>query len=425
MKWRPTLIIVILISIVGYFSLTFIPDYLQTVAYAKSDEIAEAIDKEIVKSNTEFALNIYNELVREDLGKNVFISPLSISTALTMAYNGAEGSTKEAMANTLKTNTMNLEKVNKGFHSLHTSLENADQEVSLSIGNSVWIKKDYSPNIFESFSKRLGTYYESEIFVRDFGDQKTVEEMNKWVKTQTNEMIEKIIDNIEPDNVMFLVNAIYFKGDWLEQFDESLTQERDFYLSDGAIIKPETMSIIGDFHYYYEEDFSVARFPYGRDKIAMYIFLPQKDVAIDGFTDKLSQSSFDYIISHLSLQRELKVRVPKFKLEYGTKRLNNVLQNLGMNIAFSPNEANFSGIAPLDKGNLFISFVDHKAVIEVNEKGTKAAAATNVGISLTSAPVDTHTFFVDRPFFFVIRDDRSGSILFMGKIMNPLESKSP
>jgi serpin B len=261
--------------------------------------------------------------------------------------------------------------------------------------------------------------------VRDFGDQKTVEEMNKWVKTQTNEMIEKIIDNIEPDNVMFLVNAIYFKGDWLEQFDESLTQEKDFYLSDGSIIKPETMSIIGDFHYYSEEDFSVARFPYGRDKIAMYIFLPQKDVTIDGFTDKLSQSSFDDIISRLSLQRELKVRFPKFKLEYGTKRLNNVLQNLGMNIAFSPNEANFGGIAPLDKGNLFISFVDHKAVIEVNEKGTKAAAATNVGISLTSAPVDTQTFYVDRPFFFVIRDDRSGSILFMGKILNPLESKSP
>jgi serpin B len=425
MRWRPTLIVVLLISLVGYLSLTFIPDYLLTQAYAESDEIAHSIDKELVQSNTEFALNIFNELVRENQGKNIFISPLSISTALTMAYNGAEGSTKEAMASTLKINTINLEKVNQGFHSLHTSLENADQEVSLSIGNSVWIKEDYAPNIYESFSKRLSSHYESEIFVRDFGDQKTVEEMNKWVKAQTNEMIDKIIDNIEPDNVMFLLNAIYFKGDWLEQFDESLTRERDFYLSGDSIVKSETMSITGDFHYYSEDDFSVARFPYGRDKIAMYIFLPQQNVALDRFVGDLSQSRFDDIISRLSLQRDLKVRFPKFRLEYGTKRLNNVLQTLGMNIAFSPVEANFGGIAPLDKGNLFISFVDHKSVIEVNEKGTKAAAATNVGISLTSAPDDAHTFFVDKPFFFVIRDDRSSSILFMGKIMNPLESISP
>jgi serpin B len=155
-----------------------------------------------------------------------------------------------------------------------------------------------------------------------------------------------------------------------------------------------------------------ARFPYGRDKIAMYVFLPNRDVPLDSFVESLNQETWEKYIDGFEPVKDLEVKFPKFKLEYGVKRLNDVLEKLGMGIAFSPFNANFRGIAPAD---LFIDFVDHKAVIEVNEKGTVAAAATNVGIGFSIK----HSFIVDRPFFFVIRDDRSGTILFMGKVEDP------
>jgi serpin B len=176
------------------------------------------------------------------------------------------------------------------------------------------------------------------------------------------------------------------------------------------------MSTKGNFSFYEGEDFKAARFPYGRDKIAMYVFLPKGDVALDSFVESLNQETFENYVNGFKLVEGLEVKFPKFKLEYGVKRLNDVLENLGMGIAFDPFNANFGGIAPAE---LFIDYVDHKAVIEVNEKGTVAAAATVVGISLSAIPAELPTFIVDRPFFFIIRDDRSGTILFMGKVENP------
>jgi len=166
------------------------------------------------------------------------------------------------------------------------------------------------------------------------------------------------------------------------------------------------------------------RLPYGRDIIAMYVLLPNEDVDIDSFIQTLNQDKLDEDFDGYS-KGEVDIKLPKFRLEYGVKRLNDALKNLGMDIAFDPSEANFEGIAPIDpSNNLYISFVDHKAFVEVNEKGTEAAAATVVGVALTSMTW-TKIFIVDRSFVFVIRDDRSGSILFMGKIVNPLETKSP
>jgi len=184
------------------------------------------------------------------------------------------------------------------------------------------------------------------------------------------------------------------------------------------------MSNTDDYKYYSESNYQAVRLPYGRDKIAMYILLPKEDIDIDSFIESISQSELDTSFSSYT-KTKVDIDLPKFKLEYGLKRLNDALKSLGMGIAFDPVEANFTGIAPVQaSNNLYIDFVDHKAFVEVNEKGTEAAAATVVGIALTSMPM-TQTFTVDRPFAFIIRDDRSGSILFMGKINNPLEATSP
>jgi serine protease inhibitor len=388
-------------------------------AYALSDEQANLVDKSLVSSNTDFAFNIFKELAIDDKDKNVFISPLSISIALAMTYNGAEGTTKDAMARALQLGNMSLEEINQGYLNLIRSLENADEQVELDIADSIWIRDSFEPLVEPNFTQRIKDFYESAVFTRDFSNSQTPDEINAWISNKTKGKIDKMVDQIDPELVMFLINAIYFKGEWVTRFDESATEEADFFLSDGSTVKVDTMLTKGNFSYYEGEDFKAARFPYGRDKIAMYVFLPNVDVTLDSLVESLSQEAWENQIGGFELLEGLEVKFPKFKVEYGVKRLNDVLESLGMGIAFSPFNDNFTGIAPAD---LFIAFVDHKAVIEVNEKGTVAAAATNVGIALTSTPIPTPTFIVDRPFFFVIRDDRSGTTLFMGKVADPTAS---
>ncbi len=424
MKKRLLVSVIVVLTLIGFSSFIYIPRYTRGLAYAKSDERASSVDERLVHANTGFAFKIFKELMVEDKGKNIFISPLSISTALAMAYNGAGGSTKIDMAGTLELSYGDLGDVNEGYLVLLESLEGADEQVSLAIGNSAWMDEDFEPSVYPTFIEGLSNFYDGEIFTRDFGDPGTIDDVNGWISDETNDKIDKMISEIDPEIVMFLINAIYFKGDWTTEFDEAETREGDFFLPDGEVVRPEMMSTKGKFSYYSGEDFKIARLPYGRDKIAMYILLPDEDESLESLLDVLDQTTFDEFLSRLSPVNDLKVKLPKFKLEYGTKRLNDALINLGMGVAFDIGAANFSGIAPLDQGNLYIDFVDHKAFIEVNEQGTEAAAATVVGIALSSAPMET-TFYADRPFFFVIRDDRSGSILFMGSIVNPLQSTSP
>jgi serine protease inhibitor len=411
-----------LIAGAGYMTFIFIPEYRQGIAYAAADEKAQATDKTLVAANTRFAIKIFKEISKEDEGKNIFISPLSISTALTMVYNGAEGSTKEAMAETLEITGMTMEELNQNYLNLIESLENADSDVHLSIADSVWMKSEFAPSVKQAFINQLSTYFKSDLYTRDFDDPKTVSEINSWISTKTNNKINKMIEKVDDQIVMFVINAIYFKGDWTIPFDEKETHTDDFNLPDGSKVKVSFMSNTDDYKYYKGSNYDAVRLPYGRDKMAMYILLPKED--IDSFIESISQSELDMSFSSYT-KTKVDIKLPKFKLEYGVKRLNDALKNLGMGIAFDPVEANFTGIALVQaSNNLYIDFVDHKAFVEVNEKGTEAAAATVVGIALTSMPM-TQTFTVDRPFAFIIRDDRSGSILFMGKINNPLEATSP
>jgi len=410
---------IVSVILVSYIALIYFPKSIQNSVYATSDEKAYSVDTTLVSANTKFALNLFRELVAEEMNKNIFISPLSISMALTMTYNGAEGTTRDAMAKTLNFGSMSLEEVNQEYSNLKGSLENVDQSVKIMIGNSVWMKKEFEPIVKSSFLNRVKTSYSGEIFTRDFEKTQTVNEINGWVDERTEGKIKEIIQKIDPELVMLLINAIYFKGEWIIEFDEAKTQSQDFFLPEGNTVKVDMMSTSGNFSYYSDKNCQVVRLPYGRDKIAMYVFLPNEGVPLDSFIANLNQITNEEYINRLRPISNFEVKLPKFKVEYGVKRLNSVLEKLGMEIAFNPYDANFSGIASVIPENLYISYVDHKAVIEVNEKGTEAAAATSVGIGITSLPP---SFIVNRPFFFEIRDDRSGSILFMGKILNPAET---
>jgi len=383
----------------------------QTKTNKLSDKMAESVDQGLVSLNTDFALKIFKELSNEDKNTNVFISPISISLAAAMAYNGAKNSTQQEIAETLGFKDYNIEKLNSSFKVLLSSMTDIDEMVQIYTGNSIWCRKDFS--IEKDFTDLAGNYYNASIYNEDFNNPETAGKMNNWVSEATEGKISNMVSpQALKDAVMYLVNAIYFKGQWTDKFKVEDTKEDDFFLIDKNIKKVQMMANNKKYEYYKGDDFQMIRMPYGRGKAAMYVLLPNEGTGINDFTNSLSRDLLNKYISE-SMSTEVMLEFPRFNIEYGAKSLVEPLKNLGMVNAFSAEKADFSSIAPL----MFISQIEHKAIIEVNEEGTVAAAASSLGMGVTAVrPVE---FIVNRPFILLIRDDRTGNILFMGKILKP------
>ncbi|NEP39785.1 MAG: hypothetical protein F6K25_14945 [Okeania sp. SIO2G4] len=255
--------------------------------------------------------------------------------------------------------------------------------------------------------------YQSQVREIDFKNPKTPEIINNWVKDKTEGKIEKIIQKLEPEDVMVLLNAIYFHGNWEEQFSEYSTKDMPFYLANGTQ-KQHPIMFQSSRHLYYENQyFQAVSLPYKKGLVSMYIFLPREQVSLEGFYQVLNQKNWENWMKQFE-SYEVNLGLPTFKNEYEVT-LNNMLKSLGMQIAFQGGRADFSGMS---REKLFISEVKHKTFVEVNETGTEAAATTSVIITLESEVI-TVDMLVNRPFFFAIRDNNSGTILFMGEITNP------
>ena len=374
------------------------------------------IDPNIVEANTEFGFNLFNEILKTEQNSNVFISPFSISVAVAMALNGAAGDTEQGMINTLQVQNIDPEGINPGYAILQKTLQTTDPKVTLTIANSLWGNQDFS---FDSdYLQRNIQFFDAEITSLDFTDPNSVNTINHWVSGKTNGKIPEIIDKISPEDVLFLINAIYFKGSWQTEFDPANTRDGMFHLVDGSNKQVPMMFREDKYPFFYSKEFKAVSLPYGDGQIAMYIFLPSVDSDLNTFLESLNIENWEEWISQFSEQK-VGVRIPKFKLEYKIE-LNQTLKNLGMETAFNRSQADFSRMVSTDAaltGNLYISKVDHKTFVEVNEEGTEAAAVTGIGISVTSLPPQ---FTVNRPFFFAIRDNETGTLLFMGTVVDPL-----
>jgi len=383
----------------------------ETKANKESDKIAENVDKTLVNLNTDFALKIFKGLSDEDKNLNVFISPISISLAIAMAYNGSKNQTQQGIAEALGFKDYNIDELNESFKILLSSMANIDEMVELYTGNSIWFEEDFT--IEKDFTDLAENYYNASIYNVDFDNQDTAGKMNNWVSEATKGKISNIVNQgALTDSVMYLINAIYFKGEWKDKFKTENTKEDDFFLIDRDIKKVQMMENNEEYKYYDGSDFQMIRIPYGRDKTAMYVFLPDEDIEIAGFVNRLSSDLLNESIAEAA-DADAILKFPRFNIEYGTKSLIGPLKDLGMVDAFIADKADFGSIAPL----MFISQIDHKAIIEVNEEGTVAAAATSVGMGATAVqPVE---FIVNRPFVLLIRDDRTENILFIGKILEP------
>ncbi len=373
------------------------------------------VDPQLVDADNQFGLKLFLQLVQQDDDQNLMMSPTSVAIALSMLYNGANGETQQQIAAALELQGFSLEDLNQANADLKALLENADPEVKLAIANSLWGNQDIE---FKSdFIDRVQEFYSAEVETLNFSNPAVFNVINDWVDRNTEGKIPSILDEVTPDDVMFLINAVYFKGEWQQAFEESNTSDRPFTLLDGSTKNHPLMSQSGDYRYQENNTFQVVSLPYGSGRLSMYVFLPQPDVSLTQFyAEVLSAPNWTTTINGFG-QREGTVQLPRFKYEY-TTRLNSALQALGMRAAFDPDNADLKGLTDVDS---YVNEVRHKTFIEVNEEGTEAAAVTSIGMRVTSAPLPTERFTmtVDRPFFYAIRDNQSGAILFMGTVVNP------
>jgi len=374
-----------------------------------------SLEKNVVESSGNFGLKLFKEINKEERDKNVFISPLSVSMALGMTYNGANGSTEEAMQGTLELGGLTNQEVNESYKSLMELLIGLDSKVKFQIANSIWYRQEWT--FEEVFLNLCKTYFNAEVNGLDFNDPSAPNIINGWVNENTNGKIEKILDSIDPLAVMFLINALYFKGTWTYEFDVSKTKDDLFTLPDGSKKSCKMMIQSNDFQYFENADFQAIDLPYGDGGFRMAIFLPRMEKNINDFIAELSAENWDLWMNSFSKQQGT-LELPRFKLKY-EKKLNDVLKVLGMGIAFDPNQADFTKM--YRTGGLFISYVKHKTFVDVNEEGTEASAVTIVGVWTTSStgPPPSFTMRVDRPFIFVIRENQSNTMLFIGKIVEP------
>ena len=379
---------------------------------ASCDDVGE----KVVSTTTEFGIGLFKQVVKQHPRKNVFLSPSSVAFALAMTYNGAAGTTQEDMAMTLGFTGMDLHDVNRGYAGLRAVLENPDPQVQLEIANSLWARKGI--RFRPEFLAANRAFYGAEVMVLDFRDPGSLSAINGWVNRRTKGKIDRIVDRIDPLSILFLINAVYFKGKWTEPFDERMTKEHPFRLLDGSQKPHPFMFQSGRYRYLEGEGFQAVSLPYGEGRVSMVVFLPSRDSSLHAFQTSLSKQTWDDWMSRFR-SMEGDIALPRLKLDDETT-LNEALKALGMAIAFDRNRANFEGMCP-SPPQLYIDQVRHKTFVEVNEEGTEAAAVTSVEMKATAMPpAEEHfTMVVDRPFFFAIRDNDTGTILFVGSVVEP------
>lgn len=363
----------------------------------------------------QFQLDLFKETISDQSSsENITLSPFSVSSALFMTLNGANGTTKSAMESTLALLDVNLESLGKSFEELGAQLAPKDNHVQLELANAIfWDENRMTPK--DSFLQLVSQYYSAGEFPLDFKEPEALETINGWVSENTNQKIEKIIEEITPEEVMFLINALYFKADWANPFPLESTTQNGFTLSDGSTKETDFMFKDAVYNYYRGSDMEAVQLAFADTQYQMTFLLPPPNLSIDAFIQSLSTQRLDQLFLQDIQKGRIFLYLPSFEIEYKIL-LNEVLKRMGMTVAFSRGEADFSKLGNAPEGNLFISRVNHKTYLKIDEKGAEGAAVTSVGVGVTSLPP---TIRFDRPFVFMIRHIPTASVIFIGKLENP------
>lgn len=377
----------------------------------------EKAAEKIIEASNNFTFKIFSEIEKEYPNENVFFSPLSMSMALTMALNGANGETKQQIKDVIDFGNYSDDEINAAFKSLHDAFESLDEEVEISLANSGWYNENYQ--LIENYRNILIDYYYAEIAGLDFSDLASVDIINDWIADKTKDKIKDMITELDPSTVLVLVNAIYFNGTWTYEFDEDETYDGIFNgLGDENISCKMMQSGKLKTKYNISENLTLATLPYGDGNFEMVLYMPTTGSEMQTVIDGIDASKLAELLNNAQ-EDSITIHLPKFKIETATISIKEMLRNLGMEIPFTE-AADFSNIFGPDH-TIFISDVLHKAFIEVNEEGTEAAAATVIIFIETSAGGGSEEIVLhfNKPFLFFIREVSTGEILFAGKLLKP------
>ncbi len=373
---------------------------------------------ELIDADNQFGLELFRKVTdKAAANANTMISPLSISLALTMTYNGAAGETKSEMEKTMNLHGLTTGEINAAHRALVNALRSADPSVQLEIANAIYY--DHMLRVREEFVTVNKQYYDAEVTALDFADQASLLTINGWVSEKTRGKIPTIIDQLDSDLVMMLLNAVYFNGIWKTPFDEEGTHLKSFRFGNGTSGQVETMSMVGALEYTTNDLFSAVHFPYGKEGFRMTVILPHENKSTGEVIGAMDGDAWRTWMQGFRMEGDVEVSLPRFKFEW-KMTLNDLLSSMGMAKAFVPYAADFSGMT--GNRDLYIGYVIHKTYVDVNEKGTEAAAVTAVGMFTTSMPVEPPgkiRFTVNRPFLFTITEKSTGAILFIGEINAP------
>lgn len=365
---------------------------------------------QVANSANAFAFDAYRALYEDE---QMFFSPLSLSLALSMTACGADGKTAEQMAHVLGFDGYSTEDVASYYKKMVDGLKTIDNKTTFESANSIWI--DRKLNVKKSFLATAGEYYAAEARNVSFADPSTLTDINKWCSDNTHGKIEKMLDSLSPDCVMALINAIYFNGKWAIDFNDKTSKE-NFKTISGNKVKLDMMSVSHKLTYSSVDDWAMVEIPYGNGAFKMSVVLPPEDIPFKKAAEEFNSDRWASLF-HGSFA-DVNLRMPEFKFEYEVKDLKQVLTELGMTDAFT-GAADFSKMAEIPAGDvLYIGDVKQKTFIDVNRKGTEAAATTVVEMDYTSAvrpDLKNVDFIADRPFFFLIREATTNSILFIGQ----------
>lgn len=399
---------------------------------AQNEKLTVTLNEDVVAAHNRFGVLVFRHLLGQQLNQlgqadgsgdgddtNVFLSPTSIALALGMALNGAAGETESAMAAAmqlaeLRDGGLTRDDINAAHLAMVEALTGAD--VRLDIANSIWYREELAFN--PDFLRDNERYYRALVSRLDFAAPESVSIINDWVSEATQGLIPSVIDQLNEDQIMMLINAVYFKGDWTTPFNAQLTRELPFR-SLGGGTRPVPMMYRDGRIDYYENDFQAVRLPYGEDeRIAMYVFLPPADEDFGAFVERLTDEALAEAFDQFA-PAQGEVLLPRMDIAYKSK-LNEALEALGMGVAFDANAADFSRMRPAGENRkIYIGDVVHQSVLKVDEEGTEAAGVTSVEFRVTSLPVYDFRFQADRPFIVIIRDDATGAMLFVGAITDP------
>lgn len=420
------IIAVAAVVVVGLFLYPYSP--LEPPQANDTDSTQQGVQG-VVDANNEFAFEFYSELSKTEQG-NIFYSPYSISSALAMVYEGAREQTANEIKNVFHFPSNNILRPN--FASIYNNLNKKDKEYELNTGNALWVQQDFS--LLQDYTNTVEDYYGGKASNVDFVSEpeKSRQTINIFIAEQTRDKIKDLIapGMIDPLTRLILTNAIYFKGTWEWEFDKKKTRDLPFFITENNEVQVPMMYMDPDkarFNYSLTDELQILELPYKGGDISMLVLLPRQGKEYDYMTGE--PTTYNYTLEDIELSsenlneyksqmRDTKMDAIYFpKFEFDTKYdLNKNLIDLGMPNAFNPSLADFSGMTGIR--DLYIAFVIHQAYVKVDEKGTEAAAATAVGMSMSAAPT-TNVFMADHPFIFLIQERETGNILFLGRVIDP------